>query len=239
MSTSKAAYWSKPLGTGRDWRRRLLLHHAPLGVGSAVVLGLFTTLPGFAEGRHGNGSGAGLIRLSTVTTGYLALGLLAVTLLIGPANLALRRRNPVSNYLRRDVGTWTAIASVVHVTLALAAHGGGQVLALFVRDGRPLLDNIGLGNWTGLTALVIVLVLLGLSTDSALQELKAKTWKDLQRLNYTLFALVILHALFYGALARTTSPFTLLLVVTVITVVAGQAIGVRLWRHRASRSPAR
>jgi sulfoxide reductase heme-binding subunit YedZ len=40
----------------------------------------------------------------TVATGYLATGLLALTLLIGPANLLLRRRNPVSSYLRRDVG---------------------------------------------------------------------------------------------------------------------------------------
>lgn len=234
MTTSTATHWAKPLGTGRDWRRRLLLHHVPLALGCGVVLVLLTTLPPFADGRHGTGTGASLIRLSTVTTGYVALGLLAVTLLIGPVNLALRRRNPVSNYLRRDVGTWTAIASVVHVTLALGAHGGGQVLAFFVRDGRPLLDDFGLGNWTGLTALVITLVLLGLSTDSALRELKAKTWKDLQRLNYTLFALVILHALFYGALTRMTSAFTLLLVVTVVTVVAGQAIGVELWRQRAS-----
>jgi DMSO/TMAO reductase YedYZ heme-binding membrane subunit len=41
--------------------------------------------------------------------------------------------------------------------------------------------------------LVIVVVLLALSSDSALRELKARTWKDLQRLNYTLFALVILR----------------------------------------------
>lgn len=46
-----------------------------------------------------------------MATGYVALGLLAFTLLIGPANLLLRRRNPVSNYLRRDAGAWTAISS--------------------------------------------------------------------------------------------------------------------------------
>jgi hypothetical protein len=36
-----------PLGAARYWRRRLLLHHAPLALLSAVVLVLFVTLPSF------------------------------------------------------------------------------------------------------------------------------------------------------------------------------------------------
>src|SRR5918994_1633869 len=47
-------------------------------------------------------------RRMTTASGYVALALLALTLLLGPANLLLRRRNPVSSYLRRDVGAWTA-----------------------------------------------------------------------------------------------------------------------------------
>lgn len=74
-------------------------------------------------------------------------------------------------------------------------------------DGRPLLNSFGLGNWTGLAALVLVVGLLALSSDAALRKLKAGPWKRLQRLNYALFALVILHAFFYGSLLRTTSPF--------------------------------
>jgi sulfoxide reductase heme-binding subunit YedZ len=181
-------------------------------------------------------------RQFTVATGYVATGLLGVTLLIGPANLLLRRRNPISSYLRRDVGTWTALFSVVHVVFGLQAHGGGELSAVlnyfFAPDGRPLTNSFGLANWTGLAALVIVVVLLALSTDGALRELKARTWKDLQRLNYTLFALVILHAFFYGALLRMTSPFTLLSVLTVIAVVVGQAAGVWLWRRRHARARA-
>jgi methionine sulfoxide reductase heme-binding subunit len=178
----------------------------------------------------------------TTATGYIATGLLGLTLLIGPANLLLRRRNPVSSYLRRDAGTWTAIFSVVHVIFGLQLHGGGQISAMldyFLVDGRPLTNSFGLGNWTGLAAMVIVVGLLALSTDSALRELKARTWKDLQRLNYTLFALVILHAFFYGALLRVTSPFTLLLGLTIIAVLVGQAVGVWLWRRRHARSTAR
>ncbi|KPV51244.1 hypothetical protein SE17_22335 [Kouleothrix aurantiaca] len=179
----------------------------------------------------------------TVATGYVALGLLGLTLLIGPANLLLRRRNPVSSYLRRDVGTWTALFGVVHVIYGSLLHSGGQLSGIlnyfFVPDGSPRLNSFGLGNWTGLAATVIVVGLLALSSDFALRKLKARTWKNLQRLNYALFALVIAHAFFYGALLRTTSPFTLLLALSVIAVFAGQAVGVWLWRRRHARTTAR
>jgi sulfoxide reductase heme-binding subunit YedZ len=176
----------------------------------------------------------------TVATGYVALGLLGLTLLIGPANLLLRRRNPVSNSLRRDAGTWTAGFSVVHVVLGLQLHGRGLlgVLGYFVAEGRPLTSSFGLGNWTGLSALVLVVGLLALSTDRSLGELKARRWKRVQRLNYALFALVVLHAFFYGALLRRTSPFTLLLGLSVIAVFVGQAVGVWLWRRRHARTAA-
>ncbi|MBI2885790.1 MAG: ferric reductase-like transmembrane domain-containing protein [Chloroflexi bacterium] len=194
-----------------------------------------------------NGSGGRQRRffMSRVTTatGYVAIGLLGLTLLIGPANLLLRRRNPISSYLTRDVGTWAAIFSVVHMIFGLQLHGGGQISAMlnyFVsRDGMPLTNSFRLGNWTGLAALVIVVMLLALSNDATLRELKARTWKDLQRLNYTLFALVTLHVFFYGALLRMTSPYTLLGVLTVIAVVVGQVVGVWLWRRRHARTAAR
>lgn len=181
------------------------------------------------------------IARGTTATGYVATGLLGLTLLIGPANLALRRRNPVSSYLTRDVGTWAALFSVVHVIFGLTLHRGPEIsgmLRYFVADGRPLLNSFGLGNWTGLAATVIVVMLLAISSDSALGELKAKTWKDLQRLNYTLFALVLLHAFFYGALLRLTSPFTLVGIFIVVAVVVGQAVGISLWRRRSPRRTA-
>jgi sulfoxide reductase heme-binding subunit YedZ len=176
------------------------------------------------------------IRGITVATGYIATGLLGLTLLIGPANLVLRRRNPVSSYLRRDVGTWTAIFSIIHVIYGLQVHGRGSIsdfATYFVAsDGSPLTNSFGLANWTGLAATIIVVGLLALSSDLALRKLKAKTWKNLQRFNYALFALVIAHAFFYGAIARTDSPYTLVLLVSVLAVVVGQTVGIWLWRRR-------
>jgi len=211
------------------------------------------TTPGGAHGTEQTGQmDAGAItderaksRLDqriTVATGYVATGLLAFTLLVGPANLLLRRRNPISSYLRRDAGMWTAGFSIVHVFFGLQVHSAGQLsgfLAYFVAaDGTPLLNSFGLGNWTGLLAIVIVAGLLSISSDLALRILKAPTWKWLQRLNYATFALVVFHAFFYGALLRVTSPFTLLLLLSVFAVLAGQAIGIWLWRRRHRPTPA-
>lgn len=124
-------------------------------------------------------------------------------------------------------------------SLAHVSHGSGlitSVVHFFVaEDGRALTNSFGLGNWTGLAATVIVLALLATSSDAALRTLKARPWKRLQRLSYALFALVILHAFFYGALLRMTSPFTLLLVMSVVFVCVGQAVGLSL-RGNASRA---
>lgn len=181
------------------------------------------------------------MRRLTVATGYLALALLALTLLIGPGNLLLRRRNPVSSYLRRDVGAWTAAFSVVHVIFSLKVHGSGRIrdfLDFFFADGSPLSNSFGLGNWTGLAGLMIVVLLLALSSDAALRKLKARNWKRLQRLNYALFALVIAHAFFYGALARETSPYTILGLATVVAVLVAQALGVWVFRSRSAQRAA-
>ena len=218
------------LGTGRDLRRRMLLHHLPLALASSVALVVLIRL----APAHGGFS----IQRMASPTGDVALVLLAITLLIGPANLLFHRRNPVNSYLRRDVGTWTAIWSVVHVLVGFQGHGGGAFgfVDFFVADGRPLTNSFGMGNWTGLAATVIVVLLLVLSTDRYLRELKSRRWKGLQRLNYTLFGLVILHAIYYGALRRMTSPFTRLLIITVAVVLAGQAVGIWLWRRRSARA---
>jgi sulfoxide reductase heme-binding subunit YedZ len=234
-------------GAGRDWRRRLLVHHAPVAFASAVALVILMGLSPFASIGHGDtsfgfdpgylapGSDAFVSRLTTAT-GYVATGLLALTLLVGPVNLLLRRRNPVSSYLRRDLGAWTAIFSAIHVIVGFQVRGGGAFgfLDFFFADGRPLTDSFGLGNWTGLAALVVVVGLLVISTDRYIRELRAERWKNLQRLNYTLFVLVVLHAVFYGALRRPGSPFTLLLISIVIAVLVGQAVGIWLYRRRRS-----
>lgn len=227
------------LGTTRGWRRRLFFHHVPLALVSIAGTILFV----FISVTFSHGGGRVSLSQYIIATGYVAAALVAFTLLIGPANLLLRRRNPVSTYLRRDMGAWAAIVSVVHVILGFELPFGPpgffNFVGFFFADGRPLINSFGLGNWTGLLATVIAVGLLVISTDRYMRELKAGPWKSLQRLNYTLFALVVLHAIFYGALTRMTSPLTVLLILSVVVVVLGQAIGIWLWRRRISNRASR
>jgi methionine sulfoxide reductase heme-binding subunit len=206
--------------------------------GGGAMQGMSRGSQGGGASHAGGGSPPLLMRRYSFATGYIALGLLALTLLIGPANLLLGRRTPVSSYLRRDVGICSAIASVVHVVFGfLVKHGGGAVLDYFFASDGGLLDNtFGLANYTGLAALMIVAALAVISSNAALRKLKPRNWKRIQRLNYALFALATAHGVGYGALWRTTSPYTRLLFLLTAVVVVAQLAGTWLYRQRSGRA---
>src|SRR5680860_464343 len=60
-----------------------------------------------------------IIPFITLTSGYLSIFLLAVSLLLGPLNLMLKLKNPISTYIRRDVGIFGGILGVVHSVVGL------------------------------------------------------------------------------------------------------------------------
>jgi len=96
-----------------------------------------------------------LMRRYSTATGYIALALLALTLLVGPVNLIRRRRTPLSSYLARDIGLIAATISVAHVTFGfLTQHTDGIVSYFFAPDDRSriLTTSFGLANWAGLVA---------------------------------------------------------------------------------------
>jgi sulfoxide reductase heme-binding subunit YedZ len=137
---------------------------------------------------------------------------------------------------------WAAVVSLIHVIAGFFVHGPPAPITerilfyFFGLDGTPLTNNFGWGNWTGLAATLIVAGLLAISSDVALRKLKARRWKNLQRLNYALFVLVIAHAVFYGALLRVTSITTILLGIIVSLVFIGQMGGIWLWQRRHPRT---
>lgn len=115
-------------GSGRDsarrrlgrWSRRLLGHHLPLALltcGSAAAL--YFTRP-YRD----------VISRASFATAYAALALLAATLLIGPLNLL--RANPVSSDLRRDVGIWAGMFSMVHAVVGQFVHLRGRPWIYYV-----------------------------------------------------------------------------------------------------------
>lgn len=170
---------------------------------------------------------------------YVGLALLGATLLLGPLNILRRRPNPISTDLRRDVGIWAAVISLVHVAAGLLTHFPGEPWRFFIDDGRlPLLFNqFGAANYSGLGAALILVLLLCLSNDWALRTLRGQRWKALQQLNYGVYVLVVVHALVYLQYEerglRFLLPVALLVVITGVIQGAGYVTRRRLREQAA------
>lgn len=219
---------SRPIRRQRV-RRRALRHHAVLAAVSAFLLlaVYFTVQDDDVRFRW------------SMATAYSGLALLGTTLLIGPLNVLRGRPNPVSSDLRRDIGIWGALISLAHVIIGLQVHMGNMWLYFFREAGaaKPRSDLFGFANYTGLVAILIAALLLALSNDFSLRALGTKRWKALQRCNYALFALVVVHGVAYQAVENRQPPYIVLFGAMVVAVVVVQAAGFRHRRlHESSRS---
>lgn len=172
---------------------RLLTHHVPLLVVSALsIAALYYTRP-YRDA----------IARASFATAYPALVLLTVSLLIGPWNILRRRRNPVSSDLRRDIGIWAGLLSVIHSVIGQCVHLRGRPWLYYVYAARehhhfPLRhDLFGFSNDTGALSGLVLIALLATSNDYFLRALGTPRWKQLQRWNYAAFALAAAHAIGY------------------------------------------
>jgi len=169
------------------------------------------------------------------TSAYVSLGLMALTLILGPRNVLLARPNPVSTDLRRDVGIWAGIVGLLHVVVGLQVHLRGKMWLYFLfapDEGHRLpfrYDLFGMANYTGLAAGLVLILLLALSNDLSLRSLGTSRWKALQRWNYAGAILVVLHSLFYQVIEkRINMPAWLALFgVCVVVTVALQLAALR------------
>lgn len=139
----------------------------------------------------------GVLAAVTFVTGYVAIALLAVTLLIGPVRRLVGRRSPAHIRLRRRAGVAAAVMSVTHTGIGLQVHVGGHILRYFTGGGRYLVDEFRLANWTGLIALLALAPALMTSSDRAMAWLGLDKWKRLQRLTLLAAPLALLHAIAY------------------------------------------
>jgi sulfoxide reductase heme-binding subunit YedZ len=171
-------------------------------------------------------------RLSRATA-FAGLAFLGATLMVGPLNERLGRPNPVSTNLRRDIGIWAAIGGVIHTIAGLQVHMKGDIVRYFVPDPATGL-HISKGviaflsaNYTGLGATLLLLVLLAISNDIALRTLGVTRWKRIQRLNYLLFALVVVHGMLYVAVDKSgwmiVAPFIAIVVAVLEVQLSGRA----------------
>lgn len=173
--------------------RRLLVHHLPLLALSAAAVALIYVTRPYRDA----------VMKASFATAYPALLLLAATLAVGPINVLLRGRSPISIDLRRDLGIWAGILAIAHTVIGQNVHLRGRPWLYYVYQQRehhifPIRHDVfGLANYSGLLCTLLVLLLLATSNDYSLRRLGTRSWKKLQRWNYAAFALLAVHAFAY------------------------------------------
>ncbi|HVC89017.1 MAG TPA: ferric reductase-like transmembrane domain-containing protein [Acidobacteriaceae bacterium] len=207
---------------------RLIAHHLVLMIAAVLtVCVLYVTRPSHDA-----------IMKASFSTAYPAFVLLVATLLIGPWNLLRGRRTPVSSDLRRDIGIWAAILGIVHSGIGLFVHLRGRPWLYFIYPRSqhhrfPLRhDLFGFANDTGSIATIILVLLFVTSNDYALRVLGTPRWKQLQRWNYLLFLLALLHAAAYQIIEKQHMPFVLTVVACAGATLLMQALGYQRRRAR-------
>lgn len=220
---AQAAHRSAPGRPRVSYRARRIRRHVVLGLVSVALTGGVAYI--LAADPF-------VYRLS-MGSAYAGLGLMAVTLLVGPWNVLRNRPNPVSTNLRRDIGIWAGILGLFHVVVGLQVHMGGQILLYFLpppdapRRLPIRLDRFGIANYTGLGVTLVLALLLLLSNDRSLRSLGPRRWKALQRWNYAAFGLVVVHGAVYQLLERRRLLFIGVFALVVVAVVAAQAAAIR------------
>lgn len=182
-----------------------------------------------------------ILELLSIGTGYLGLGLLVVTLLIGPLNMLKVRRNPVNLMFRRDAGIWAGLNSLAHVAFAFALQldWGGTLLGFFLfKDGSIKLNLFGISNYMGLLATLVIIFLMVLSNNWFLKALKGKRWKTMQRFNYLLFGVALVHT-FTQQVNNARSYWLIVAVIAgTAAVMVGQFTGFVIYRQREQQRKA-
>ena len=213
------------MNAGPRWRGRLLpriwRHHLPLLLLSfASVAVLYQTRP-YPD----------VLSRASFATAYPALALLATTLLIGPWNLLRSRANPVSSDLRRDIGIWAGMVGVLHAGVGQFVHLRGRPWLYYVYGPTEhhhgmRHDLFGLANYTGALGTLVLILLLATSNDFSLRRFGTRKWKQLQRWNYAVFALVAVHSFAFQGVEKQKVQWVITVGACVLAALALQIAGV-------------
>jgi sulfoxide reductase heme-binding subunit YedZ len=211
---------------------RLVKHHLPLLLATAMsVWAIYVTRP-YPD----------VLSRASFATAYPALVLLGATLVIGPLNLVRHRPSPVSIDLRRDLGIWAGILSIVHTAIGQCVHLRGRPWLYYVygpteRHHRLAVrhDLFGFANYSGAFATLIVVALLATSNDFSLRALGTRQWKQFQRWNYGAAALVALHAFAYQGIETQRLHFVAVVIACVAMTLAMQCAGFLMRRTTAAK----
>jgi sulfoxide reductase heme-binding subunit YedZ len=163
------------------------------------------------------------------SSGIISFVLLAASLIFGPLNLLFKRINRVSTYIRRDLGITAGFLALLHSVTGLFVHLRGKAWMYFLNKSETgfsiRLDDFGMANWTGLVAAILVLVLLLTSNDAMLRMMTPGIWKNIQRLSYLMFLLVVVHIYFYYEGNKNKDLIHFFYIPVILIVMAMQGAG--------------
>ncbi len=213
--------------------RRIIRNTGLATLTAGMIAGFYYSMPDNPDSH----------RLS-VATAYTAIVLLTLALILGPLRALRRRTTLLNNYLRRDVGIWTGLVSLLHIWTGLHSHFKGQMWQYFVFPERlwsrtiiPVrYDPFGIANWTGLGAGLLLLLLLALSNNFSLRSLGPERWKRLQQWIYYAGSLILLHTAIYQYLSSRSPAYVVLFIAIATTAISLQLRGRRLIRSGNSRT---
>lgn len=208
--------------------RKRLAYHVKVGAFSLLLSSIFFV-------------GLGAERSVTdAALAYASLVLLSVTLVLGPLSMLAPQPLQKLMPMRREIGVWSFFLALAHVLLLFHDHNW-NVLRFFITpgDGGAWTINLtawGIGNYLGLGALVLAAVLAATSNDWSFRALGLSSWKHLQQLNYTLFALSAFHTLVYLPVMKRSPAFWAVFWILTIITIGLQTIGFVKTVHKIKRS---
>ena len=210
---------------------RLIKHHLVLFVLSAAAVALLYFTRPYKD----------VLSRASFATAYPALVLLAASLFVGPINLIRKRQNPVSSDLRRDIGIWAGILSIVHVVVGQNVHMRGRPWLYYIyaptehHDFPIRHDLFGLANYTGAASTLVLIALLATSNDYSLRALGTLQWKQLQRWNYVAFGAAAIHAIAFQAVEKQKFPYVAFVIVSIAITISIQIAGILKRRSNSTR----
>jgi sulfoxide reductase heme-binding subunit YedZ len=174
--------------------------------------------------------GKDTITFITDATGYIAIVVIVISLIIGTIKMILNQKIHISDDFRRDIGITGGSLAVIHSITGLFVHLRGNNWQYFLNKVEQRysirLDNFGLANYFGLVSALIIIFLLLTSNNYSIRKLSPTNWKNIQRLSYLMFILAIIHSVFYRIVMNNISLVYTLYLPLFIIVLIFQLIGI-------------
>ncbi len=209
-------------------KTRLIKHYIPL-----IIIVLIASYAFYLNRGNRN-----TITFVAFASGYISITILSFSLIIGPVNLLMNYKNPVSTYFRRDLSITGGALALIHTVSGLFVHLRGKTWLYFLKEtesGYSIRhDNFGIANNTGLISALLILLLLITSNDLLLKKLKSARWKNIQRLSYLMFILTLVHCYFYRIGTKNFAPFWFFYIPLIAVIIVLQIIGVL--KHNKQKS---